>query len=417
MNTPAKKKYWLSWLWVALCALAIFFTVPLARSIQNFVTAHIGRSAFGVAVLLAAGATFAGIFFVLYFRLKIRTVKNYIWLALVSGAYVYFTLKLWKSPEEAVHFIEYGLLGFFLFRAFQHHIHDKGIYLAAFLAGSFIGITDEILQWIVPGRYWDFRDVGLNALSSGLFQILLWKGIRPQLSYQKIQPKSIKIISALLAATLILIGLCFSNRSARVHKYTEILPFLSGLKKQEAMSELRYTHRDPEIGAFFSRLTLEQLKHIDNKKSEEYGSFLRDWKEREYEEFLQLVTGYTNPFLHEIRVHIYRRDKKYEKAMTTTDPAEKEDNFFIAFKENQILEQYFGKTLTGSSYKWNKAELDQVKSMIDATSFYKSPVSRPRFISMNEIMMWGFILCVVICLIVLNMLIKKAGTFWEKREF
>lgn len=416
MKSPPNRRCWLSWLEVVLCALAIFFTVPLARSITNFVSVHIGRAFFGFAVLLAAGATFIGIFYLLYVRLKIRTVNNYIWLTLVSGAYVYFTLKLWKSPEEAVHFIEYGILGFLLFFAFRHHIDDKGIYLVAFLAGSLVGIFDEIIQWIVPDRYWDFRDVGLNALSSGLCQILLWKGIRPKLPSKKIRPKSIKIISTFLAANLILIGLCFSNRSARVHNYAEIFPFLSGLKKQEAMSELRYTHKNPEIGAFFSRITLKELEQIDNQKFKEFGSFLRDWKDRGYAEFLQVVPGYTNPFLHEIRVHIFRRNKKYESAMAATDPSEKEENFFIAFKENLILEKYFRKTLLSSPYKWEKAKLDRFMAMIDTTAFYKSPVSKPRFIVINEVMMWVIILCVLIFLFVLNSLVKKRPDLIEQKS-
>lgn len=416
MNSLPNRRFWLSWLCVVLCAFAIFFTVPLARSISNFVSTHLGRSFFGFFVLMAATVTFVGIFYLLYVRLKIRTLKNYIWLTLVSGAYVYFTLKLWENPEEAVHFIEYGILGFLLFLALRHHLNDEGIYLAAFLAGSLVGIFDEIIQWIVPGRYWDIRDVGLNALSSGLFLIIMWKGIRPKLPYQSIQPKSIKIISILLAANLILLGLCFSNRPARVHKYTEIFPLLSGLKKQEAMSELRYTHIDPEIGEFYSRITVEELKQIDNRKSEEYGNFLRDRKDRDYDEFLRVVTGYTNPFLHEMRVHIFRRDAKYETALAATDPSEKRENFFIAFKENLILEKYFGKTLAISSYKWDKVKLEEATAVIDANSYYKSPVSKPRFILVNEVIMWTIILCILIFLFILNILTKERSDLTESKE-
>lgn len=407
MKSNPHGKQWLSWLWVFLCALAIFFTVPLARTIQNFVSEHIGRTFFGIAVLVAAGATFVGVFYLLYVRLKIRDVKNYIWLTLVSAAYVYFTIKLWKHPEEAVHFIEYGILGLLLFRAFRHHIDDKSIFLAAFLAGSLVGIFDEVLQWIVPDRYWDFRDVRLNALSSGLIQILMWKGIRPELPSMKIHSKSIRIISYLLAANLILIGLCFSNRSERVRKYTEIFPFLSGLKKQEAMSELRYTHKDPEIGAFYSRITVENLKQIDTQKSQEYGNALKEWEDKDYGKYLEVFPGYITPFLHEIRVHIFRRDRMYQTAMEAIDPQEKKENFFIAFKENLILEKYFGQTLASSPYKWEKAQLDNAKAMINPTQFYKSPVSRPRFISVNEAMMWAIILSVLIFLFILNRVINK----------
>jgi len=182
------------------------------------------------------------------------------------------------------------------------------------------------------------------------------------------------------------------------------------------MSELRYLHKDPEIGAFYSRITLEELEHIDNQKSEEYGSFLRDWEDGEYAEFLRLVPGYTNPFLHEIRVHIFRRDKKFEIAMEAKDSSEKEENLFIAFKENLILEKYFGKTLARSPYQWDKVKRDGIEAAIDTTSFYKSSVSRPRFISVNEAMMWTVILCVLILLFVLNVRIKKSAFLEQKSE-
>lgn len=253
MKSIKLRKILLSWLWVFLCALAIFFTVPLARKIQNFVSALVGRSFFGYLVLFAAAATFLVVGYILYFRLNIRKLRNYLWLVFISAIYVYFTLKLWANPEEAVHFIQYGFLGFFLFKALHHHIDDKGIYLAAFLVGTLVGTFDEILQWIVPGRYFDLRDVGLNALSSGLFQILLWKGVRPKLLNDKIQPRSIRIISVLLAANLLLLGLCLSNTPQRVKKYTKALPFLSGLERQEAMSEFKLKHTNPEIGTFYSR--------------------------------------------------------------------------------------------------------------------------------------------------------------------
>ena len=142
MKLTKLRKIALSWLWVFLCALAIFFTVPLARTIQDFVTTHAGRSFFGYSVLFAAVFTFFVLGYILYFHLKIRRYSNYVWLVLISAIYIYFTLKLWANPEEAIHFIEYGLLGFFLFRALRHHIDDASIYLAAFLMGTLFGTFD-----------------------------------------------------------------------------------------------------------------------------------------------------------------------------------------------------------------------------------------------------------------------------------
>ena len=112
--TKLRIKIWLSWLWVFLCSLAIFLVVPTARAIQRFVSTRWGRSLFGYSVLVITLSAFIILISILFFRLKIRSPSNYIWLSLVAGLYVYFTIKLWLYPEEAIHFLEYGLLGFFL---------------------------------------------------------------------------------------------------------------------------------------------------------------------------------------------------------------------------------------------------------------------------------------------------------------
>ncbi|MGD9346953.1 MAG: VanZ family protein, partial [Candidatus Aminicenantes bacterium] len=364
---------------------------------------HVGRSFFGYVVLFSAAATFLALAYILYFRLKIRALSNYIWLGLISAIYVYFTIKLWANPEEAIHFIEYGLLGFFLFRAFRHHIGDQSIYLASFLLGIIIGTFDEILQWIVPGRYFDLRDVGLNALSCGLFQILLWKGVRPKLSYGKVQPRSIRIVSVLLAANLLLLGLCLSNTPQRVKKYTEALPFLSGLRSQEAMSEFKFKHRDPDIGIFFSRLTLEELKNIDRFRADEFGNILRKWQFKDYAEYLRIFPGGVAPFLHEIRVHIFRRDKRLGRAQSSDEEPVRKENFLIAYKENLILEKYFGQTLKKSPYNWDETIKLQVLAKIDPKAPYVSPVSAGVWATVNEKVTWSIIGVILVLIIVINL--------------
>ncbi len=330
-----------AWLWAALCTLTIFLIVPLARTIQSFVQARWGRSLFGYAVLVVAGVTFLTLICFLYFRLKIRSPSNYIWLTIITGIYIYFTLKLWKVPVEAIHFLEYGLLGFFLFRAFRFTIKDKSIYLSAFLFGSVVGIFDEIIQWMVPLRYWDIRDVGLNSLSIALFQIALWKGIAPEIISQKINPKSVRILSILLGMNLVLLGLCLSNTPKRVSSYTKLFPALSFLEKEEPMSGFKQKHRDPEVGNFYSRLSLEELVKEDRENSDKNAQILEDTKNKDYGEFLRNFPGSIFPFLHELRVHLFRRDKKFDEALNAARAEEKRGDIFILRSFAQIVLWHF----------------------------------------------------------------------------
>jgi len=383
---PPKRAFF-AWLWVALCTLAIFLVVPLARAIQKFVSARWGRPFFGYAVLAVTALAFCAIVYVLVFRLKIRSPSNYLWLTAVAALYVYFTLKLWRAPEEAVHFLEYGLLGFFLYRALSLKIHDKSIYLTAFLIGSLVGLFDEVLQWMMPGRYWDFRDAGLNALATGLFQVALWKGIKPGAIAEKASPKSVRRVSLLLAANVFLLGLCASNTPQRVASYTARLPFLSFLVKEEPMYEFTRKHIDPEIGVFYSRLSVDGLEKEDSQASDHWAGILRDWKEKDYALFLREHHPLLHPFLYEMRIHIFRRDRRVEEAAKARDERSRREALFVAYKENMILEKYFGRTLEKSSHEWSTERKAEIAASVDPAKTYRSPVSAGRF-QIKEKTLW-----------------------------
>ena len=401
------KRRFISWLWVVLCISAIFLVVPLARSIQSFVSARWGSSLFGYIVVSVVGMVSVILFFFLFFRWKIRKVSNYLWLVLVAVLYVYFTIKLWDVPVEAIHFLEYGFLGFFLFRALKFNIGDKSIFFIAFLIGSLVGIFDEILQWIVPLRLWDIRDVGLNALSCGLFQIGLWKGIQPQGISSKIKAKSWKILSLMLGANIVLLGLCLSNTPKRVSTYTEGIPSLSFLKNEEPMNRFKHKYKDPEIGIFYSLLSPAELTEEDTKLSGQNAQTLKEWKKKTFKEFRQHRHPLKFPFIYELRFHVEIRDRNFNQALLTEKEKSKKMFFLAAYKENLILEKYFGNTLQKASYSWEKEKQIAAEASIDKDNPYKSPVSFGIVFPWSEKTMWLLISALLIILFLFNLLYSR----------
>ena len=397
------KKFFLSWLWVILCSVSIFLIIPVARTIQKFVSEKWSREVFGYFVLVTLAIGFVGLLYSLIFRLNIRAPSNYVWLILVMGAYVYFTLKLWKAPEEAVHFLEYGLLGFFLFNALRLHIKDKSIYLTATLFALFIGTFDEMLQWITPRRVWAFRDVGLNALSGGLFQLALWKVVKPKIISEKINTQSLKIFSSILAFCLIFLGLCASNTPQRVASYTKKIPWLSYLQKEEPMGEFGYKYTDPEIGTFYSRFSPEDLSKTDNLRGNQCAQILNESINRDYEEFIREYSPATDPFLHELRVHIFRRDTYLSKGKSASYRNRKKNLYFISYKENLILEKYFSQSIEKSVYRWNKSTLQEIEALLDKSKSYKSPVSANLLTTFSEKTMWVSIFGLILFLVIVNL--------------
>jgi hypothetical protein len=397
-----------AWLWVGAVCLAIFLVVPIARIIQNFVATRWGRSVFGLFVLASIGAFFVGLFWALLFKLKIRRASNFVWLTLVAGLYVYFTLKLWRAPEEAVHFLEYGLLGFFLFRALSLSIRDRSVYLTAFLIGALVGTFDEFLQWLTPGRYWDFRDVGLNALATGLFLVAVRKGINPPVASARPSARSVRRVSVLLAGQIIILGLCASNTPARVAALVRRFPSLAFLLREEPMYEFTKKHADPEIGVFYSRLSLRGLAAEDLASSDHWAGVLRHWAHKSYSDFLDHHSPLIHPFVYEMRVHLFRRDRRLEEARTAGKERARREALFIAFKENRILEKYFGRTLQKSGYAWKPELRAEVESSIDTHKRYRSPVSAGVF-RIKEATMWAAILITLAALTVFNILVRRPG--------
>ncbi len=341
----------------------------------------------------------------LIFKLKIRTPSNYIWLFIVAGLYVYFTLKLWKIPEEAIHFLEYGLLGFFLFKSLSHQVRDKSIYFTATLFALLIGTFDEILQWITPQRYWDFRDAGLNALSGGLFQLAIWKVVRPKIISEKFNTKSLKIFTSIFISCLIILGLCVSNTPNRVYSYTKQIPWLSFLQKEEPMSEFGYKYKDSEIGVFYSPLSPKKLQKTDKQRGEGYARILNKSVNTDYEQFLREYSPTINPFMHELRVHIFRRDTYFDKGRSASSLDEKKEYYFIAYKENLILKKYFDHSIEKSVYRWDEDILKESNVPIDKSKTYESPVSANLFTSFSEKTMWFSILFIIFFLVVINLIL------------
>jgi hypothetical protein len=296
-----------------------------------------------------------------------------------------------------------GLLGFFLFRALKHHIKDSSIYFTATFFCLLIGTFDEILQWITPRRFWDFQDVGLNTLSGGLFLLTIWKVLKPKVITEKINPKSIRILTSISIVCILVLGLCASNTPRRVAHYTNLMPTLSFLQEEEPMSEFGDIYKDSEIGAFFSRLTLNNLIEIDKKNSQSYAQLLNRSENMEYEQFLRRYNPIVNPFLYELRVHTYRRDKYYRQARAFSDLKKKKESYFIAYKENLILDKYFSNTIRESIYAWDEDEIKEAEALIDKSKPYKSPVSANLFTPFSEKTMWIIIFVLIILLIFVNL--------------
>jgi VanZ family protein len=98
-----------------------------------------------------------------------------IWAALgIAAVYGMVLTRAFINPVERTHLFEYSLLAVFIYQAFIERVKNGGkVPAPAFLAvllTALLGWLDEGIQWLLPNRVYDIRDVGFNALA-GLMAI------------------------------------------------------------------------------------------------------------------------------------------------------------------------------------------------------------------------------------------------------
>ncbi len=174
-----KKRVWA----VIIYVLFIYLTLPVMRPVLNFMKAHLG-SRFDLLTDASLIVIMAGLALMMI-RSRISW-KQYI-LAFVVFCIYGICLKVLKIPEERIHLLEYGLLSFLVFRIYPSDWSYMFRYWQTFLTVSFIGTLDEIIQYLIPNRVGDVRDIGLNIVS-GLLGLVL-TAILLQKSAKKL-PKS-----------------------------------------------------------------------------------------------------------------------------------------------------------------------------------------------------------------------------------
>lgn len=106
-----------------------------------------------------------------------RQVWRFAALLVLAGAYTTVARRMITTPEEQVHFIQYGLVGVFFARALRPMLQREGRALVgAFVLAVLAGWIDEILQGLLPSRHYDLRDIALNAVSA-LLGLLVYRVI------------------------------------------------------------------------------------------------------------------------------------------------------------------------------------------------------------------------------------------------
>jgi VanZ family protein len=206
---------------------------------------------------------------------------------------------------ERVHFVEYGLITFLFYKAWRR-VGDPSVVVMPVLAGVVVGTVEEWLQWFLPNRIGEARDVLLNlaAILSGLLFSL---GLDPPGSFSsRLRPGSATRIGVASGAALVI----HAAFVAAVH--------------------LGYVVRVEGVGTFKSRYSADRLEALARDRRARW---------RTDPPLVLRRLSAEDQYMDEALWHVRRRNEAWA-----------EGDYLTARQENRILETYFAPVLDTPSY-------------------------------------------------------------------
>ena len=162
-----------AWVFVIVYVLFIYSTLYVMRDILNFLKITLGKGFDALVYGIFGLLFFVGIGFLL------RSSQGAAWVHIKRATwYIVFFVIIGviaihlKIPEERIHLVEYGILSFFVYRALRFDFSGFILFFLTFVTVSGFGFFDEVIQGILPNRYFGWRDVLLNAIG-GIMGIAL----------------------------------------------------------------------------------------------------------------------------------------------------------------------------------------------------------------------------------------------------
>jgi hypothetical protein len=412
LDYPPSENERQSWFYAGVWSLLIFLTVPVARVVQAYISEQWGRESFlygviAIITLVLIGSLLLG-------HKRASRMMNQFWLISIATVFIIYTLQLRRNPEEAMHFVQYGVLSILIYRALSHRITDYGIYFAALLLTITVGILDEALQWLTPGRVWGLKDIRLNATAAALALLGLALGLRPTHVSGQLSAKTVQIICRSALVVVVLLGASLLNTPQRISWYVERLPMLRFIPENSGlMAEYGYRYDDNETGLFRSRLSPQGLEQADRQRAVTAAAKLDELPMPEdYPEFLDRYTPFNDPFLHEARVHLNRRDYYLTSASKykDIDVTEFQRRMTIAHYENRIMEKYFTETLLQSSFMLPENTVSLMKDNALKDTRYESAVSKNLITRVDERQVLWITMMLAVSLFLLDRLLTGRRT-------
>jgi hypothetical protein len=261
---------------------------------------------------------------------------------------------------ERFHFVEYGFIALLFYRAW-FPAGDGSVLILAVLSAMLVGIGEEWLQWFIPARVGEFRDVVLNfwAIGCGL---LVGIALDPPISFSLRLPRhSWRRVKRMAAVAILVLGLFLQSVHVGFH----------------------IDH--PRIGSFKSMYRGQELRRLAQERAER-------WRTNPPLTWTRLSRE--DQYFTEGIMHVRRRNQCWH-----------DKDFFCAWRENLILEEYFAPVLDTPSYiskdlhRWppeQRGHIEQTEGV--STAAYVSEADDPPIWTWPRAAFWSVVGVLVVLL-------------------
>ena len=155
------------WVIIAIYIFLIYSTLSITPLIWNFLYTFLEQKFLSIVVnIIFIIITLL----IIYFLTKKKKSKICFFFLLIFLFLILFLITRIEKPAERIHFLEYGVLGVLIFKATGKGTKQN---IFAIILLFIIAVIDELIQYILPNRVGDIRDVVMN-ITGGI--IGLWLG-------------------------------------------------------------------------------------------------------------------------------------------------------------------------------------------------------------------------------------------------
>jgi len=171
LNMISKNRLWVL---IIIYVLLIYVSLPFFPAFISTLRGFISKELLNI-LSLALSISFFLLLSVWIYKKKYKAKQFLLIISpLLLLTYLSLSLDVWV---ERIHFIEYAFLGLLISHAVNVRTLHEIIYTGCLV--TLIGTVDEIIQWFLPNRVGDMRDVFMNSVGglSGLWlgRFLFWE--------------------------------------------------------------------------------------------------------------------------------------------------------------------------------------------------------------------------------------------------